>query len=251
LVTPEKTMLVIDAGGYSTRLGYPKYQLQTTNGNYLFENLIENIPCDFLVILTNKSNIFWWTKWRIERSIRFNKPVNVLVEPHDKPENAFGPLRYLTSNVPIMFGKQANNVIIVPVDSYYSNFVFVKNLLKRKHAFVISQYPKELLGQMGVFRLDWKGNVVSFIEKPKLLDEDNLLSKYWVFTGMLKTTTDALLQMQARDKSLNLGWIVQNLISKNFKPKAIKCKCIFRDVGIPQTYEELIKDGILLDKAKG
>lgn len=242
-----KTAYVLQAGGYSTRMGFPKNQIQLANGNYLFEELLKNIPTDLLIIIANRSNVFWWNKWRVERSEHFNKVINILVEPHEKPQDGYGPLQYLTTNIPAMFGSQASNFIISPLDSFYENYKFVSSLLKEQEAFVVAKYPEEQLKHMGVVKINWKGETESFIEKPQVLDNTSLLKQYYVFTGLFKTTTQTLLKLRNKD-SHNLGEYVAQTLSMGIKTKAIKCNCFFRDVGNAQIYEELKQKGALLNK---
>lgn len=242
-----KTLLVLLSGGYSTRLGIPKHTIKTADGNFLFEGIVKNVPVDTMAVITNQTNVFFWNKWFSERSMMFGKHTNVIVEPHREADKAFGPLRYLTSNIPIIFGREFQNILFAPIDSYYENYDFIANLMKQENAFVVSKYPDNLLKEMGVVKLDWRGKPIEFFEKPITLPDTK---NCYAFTGMVKTTMANLLALNSREKSNFNVWSIHKMIEKGVTFKSVKCGCFFRDVGIPETYNTLVANKVLLEDKK-
>jgi len=229
-----KSMLVILAGGYGTRLGnYPKQYIKNAKGNYLFEEIINACPAEYVTIITNQAYHIWWVNYIKEP--KYARNYNLLVEPHWKPDEAYGPLKYLTSQIPL-FAHIITDLYISPVDCYFDNYDFFKKLSRVDNGIVVSRYPEKYMKQMGVCIVN-KNKVEKLYEK-QYIPKQGFFDKRWIFTGIMKITMATLLKIGNLDKK-NLGELIITCLEKGIDLSAIKYKGLYRDVGNLEVFKEL------------
>ena len=238
---PKQTMLVLLAGGYSTRLGFPKQYLRDKDG-YLFEKIVANIPADIITIITNNQfHIFWFD---YIKSKKFGKQYNLFVENHSEPDKAFGPLYYLTTEILSYFHHHVDNLVISPIDCYFDSFSFVKSLMSTTNGIVVSRCPEAHLRHVGTCIV--KGSSLEAFYEKQQISKTGFFDRRWVFTGLIKTTMENLMAVSPISEKTNLGSLIPIYTSHDKNWEVIKYKGLYRDVGIPATMEELINKGKIL-----
>lgn len=229
-----KTILVLMAGGYGERLGQPKH-LITFRDRFLWEYLVENIPCDIVSVLTNRKHIQFWQEYLMKK--KPPKPFSVFVEPHERKEDA---LKMGIFNMyPRMietFKYLQPNYIIAPIDVYFSDFSFIKKMMKFDNCIAVKRKCIEP-NRYGVVDVDFH-KVRGFREKP------NEKGWKWIFAGVMKIKGDILpMVMTYQDGRAfkNLGDGVGYLISKGVSFNYVKVRGRYLDVGTGEDLNMLKK----------
>jgi hypothetical protein len=254
-----KRVLVLLAGGY-TKDSIPKHLLRTAHDEhlvvsdqYLFERMIEAIPAQNVVVVTNPAYVSWWSTWKYEfdhRKKDIIRNVSIFSETRNIDGSQPAPVFFLTTTVPASsfsrFGW--DEVIVSPIDVYFDFYDFVPKLMKEDEAFVVARYPESLHRYVTIVRVSLRGKYSGVVQGEEDMPiEHGLIDDRWVFTGVFKTKMQTLqkIYQQPHAKLVDMIELVKKGYTPDFKPKFIKHETLYRDYGIKDIYDEGVSAGIL------
>ena len=234
--------LVLLAGNYGPKKSavIQPHLLKLADGSSIFDRMVVNAPTDNVTVVCPREQLGFWNDYKISEELKHGKPMNIFVEPFGRIQATREMSYYLTSHIPSIFlNLEIDDIVFSTASTYFENFDFMPELMKRKNAIVVSKVPESMVPASDIIRVGLTGKIEGTykagVDEPlraSILDSKPMLAKDLAFTSVFKTTTHTMLEkgiFRGGDFFDTIRW----LMGRGIQIDAIKSQGVFIDCGSP------------------